>query len=94
MIIGMSACLAGAVCGDHCSPISDTTIMSSAGSQSNHVNHVSAQLPYAITVALISFVVYVIAAFVQNAYILLPIGIILTIGTLFVIKAVTKDKQA
>ncbi len=94
MIIGMSACLAGAVCGDHCSPISDTTIMSSAGSQSNHVNHVSTQLPYAITVALISFVVYVIAAFVQNAYILLPIGIILTIGTLFVIKAVTKDKQA
>ena len=93
MIIGMSACLAGAVCGDHCSPISDTTIMSSAGSQSNHVNHVSTQLPYAITVAAISFVVYVIAAFVQNAYILLPIGIILTVGTLFVIKAMTK-KQA
>ena len=94
MIIGMSACLAGAVCGDHCSPISDTTIMSSAGSQSNHVNHVSTQLPYAITVALISFVVYVIAAFVQNAWILLPIGIILTLGTLFVIKAITKNKQA
>ena len=94
MIIGMSACLAGAVCGDHCSPISDTTIMSSAGSQSNHVNHVSTQLPYAITVALISFVVYVLAAFIQNAWILLPVGIILTIGTLFVIKAVTKNKQA
>ena len=94
MIIGMSACLAGAVCGDHCSPISDTTIMSSAGSQSNHVNHVSTQLPYAITVALISFVVYVLAAFIQSAYILLPIGIVLTIATLFVIKAVTKDKQA
>ena len=90
MIIGMSACLAGAVCGDHCSPISDTTIMSSAGSQSNHVNHVSTQLPYAITVAAISFVVYVVAAFVQNAYILLPLGIVLTIGTLFVIKAITK----
>ncbi len=90
MIIGMSACLAGAVCGDHCSPISDTTIMSSAGSQSNHVNHVSTQLPYAITVAIISFVVYVIAAFVQNAFILLPIGIVLTVGTLFVIKAFTK----
>ena len=86
----MSACLAGAVCGDHCSPISDTTIMSSAGSQSNHVNHVSTQLPYAITVAAISFVVYVVAAFVQNAYILLPLGIVLTIGTLFVIKAITK----
>ena len=94
MIIGMSACLAGAVCGDHCSPISDTTIMSSAGSQSNHVNHVSTQLPYAITVALISFVVYVLAAFIQNAYILLPIGILLTIGTLFAIKAITKNKQA
>ena len=94
MIIGMSACLAGAVCGDHCSPISDTTIMSSAGSQSNHVNHVSTQLPYAITVALISFVVYVLAAFIQNAYILLPIGIVLTIGTLFAIKAITKNKQA
>ena len=94
MIIGMSACLAGAVCGDHCSPISDTTIMSSAGSQSNHVNHVSTQLPYAITVALISFVVYVLAAFIQNAWILLPVGIVLTIGTLFVIKAVVKNKQA
>ena len=92
MIIGMSACLAGAVCGDHCSPISDTTIMSSAGSQSNHVNHVSTQLPYAITVAAISFVVYLIASIpvMQKSYILLPIGIVLTIGTLFVIKAITK----
>ena len=93
MIIGMSACLAGAVCGDHCSPISDTTIMSSAGSQSNHVNHVSTQLPYAITVALISFVLYLLAAFIQNAFILLPVGIIITVATLFVIKAITK-KQA
>ncbi len=92
LIIGVSACLAGAVCGDHCSPISDTTIMSSAGSQSNHINHVSTQLPYAITVAAISFVVYLIAAFVQSAYILLPIGIVLTIGTLFVIKAITNKK--
>jgi len=94
LIIGMSACLAGAVCGDHCSPISDTTIMSSAGSQSNHINHVSTQLPYAITVALISFVMYLLAAFIQSAYILLPIGIVLTIATLFVIKAVTKGKEA
>ena len=93
LIIGMSACLAGAVCGDHCSPISDTTIMSSAGSRSNHVNHVSTQLPYAITVALISFVTYVLAAFVQNAYILLPTGIVLTVGTLFVIKAITKKAE-
>ncbi|MDO4618381.1 MAG: Na+/H+ antiporter NhaC family protein [Clostridia bacterium] len=93
MYIGMSACLAGSVCGDHCSPISDTTIMSSAGSQSNHINHVSTQLPYALTVAALSFVTYVLAAFIQDAYILLPIGIVLTIGTLFVIKAVTKSKN-
>ena len=93
MIVGMSACLAGAVCGDHCSPISDTTIMSSAGAQCNHINHVSTQIPYAVTVAAISFVTYVIAGFVPNWYITLPIGIILTIGTLFVIKAVSK-KQA
>ncbi len=92
MIIGMSACLAGAVCGDHCSPISDTTIMSSAGAQSNHLNHVSTQLPYAITVAAISFVMYVLTAFIQNVYVLLPIGIALTIATLFVMKAVTKKK--
>ncbi|MBQ7044903.1 MAG: Na+/H+ antiporter NhaC family protein [Clostridia bacterium] len=92
LIIGVSACLAGAVCGDHCSPISDTTIMSSAGSQSNHVNHVSTQLPYAITVAITSFVVYVLAAFVQSAYILLPVAIALMLGVLFAIKAITKNK--
>ena len=91
MIIGMSACLAGAICGDHCSPISDTTIMSSAGACSDHLNHVSTQLPYAITVAAISFVMYVLAAFVQSAFILLPIGIALTILVLFVIKKVTKN---
>ena len=92
LYIGMSACLAGAVCGDHCSPISDTTIMASAGSQSNHLNHVSTQLPYAMTVAGVSFVTYVIAGFVQKAYIALPIGILLMIGTLFVIKAASKKK--
>ncbi len=92
MIIGMSACLAGAVCGDHCSPISDTTIMSSAGAQCNHLNHVSTQLPYAITVAAISFVMYLLAAFIQSAYILLPIGVVLTIAVLFVIKSATKAK--
>jgi len=91
MIIGMSACLAGAVCGDHCSPISDTTIMSSAGACSDHLNHVSTQLPYAITVAAISFVMYLLAAFIPNAYILLPVGAILTVATLFVIKKVTKN---
>ena len=94
LIIGMSACLAGAVCGDHCSPISDTTIMSSAGAQCNHLNHVSTQLPYAITVAVISFVLYILAAFIQNAFILLPLGIVLTVATLFVIKAATKKKNA
>ena len=91
--IGISACLAGAVCGDHCSPISDTTIMASAGAQCNHVDHVSTQLPYAITVAVISFVMFVMAGFVQNAWICLPVGIALTVGTLLVIKAVTR-KQA
>ena len=92
MIISISACMAGAVCGDHCSPISDTTIMASAGSQSNHINHVSTQLPYALTVAGVSFVTYIIAGFVQKAYIALPIGIILMLGTLFVIKAASKKK--
>lgn len=94
LIIGISACLAGAVCGDHCSPISDTTIMSSAGAQSNHINHVSTQLPYSITVAAIAFVGYVMAAFIQNVFILLPIEIVITVGTLFVIKYITRDKQA
>ena len=94
LIIGMSACLAGAVCGDHCSPISDTTIMSSAGGQCNHINHVSTQMPYAITVAAISFVMFVISGLVQNIWICLPLGIALTIGTLFAIKAITKNKKA
>lgn len=92
LVIGVSACLAGAVCGDHCSPISDTTIMSSAGSASNHINHVSTQLPYAITVALISFVTYIVAAFVPNAFVLLPVGIVLTVLTLVVIKKITLKK--
>ncbi len=92
-VMSMSACLAGAVCGDHCSPISDTTIMSSAGAQCNHINHVSTQLPYAITVAAISFVCYIIAAFVMNVYISLAIAIVLTIATLFVIKMMTKEKS-
>lgn len=92
MIMSISACMAGAVCGDHCSPISDTTIMASAGAQCNHVNHVSTQLPYAITVAAVSFVTYAITGFVQNVFVCLPIGIVLMVGTLFVIRAVTKQK--
>ncbi len=85
-IVCMSACLAGAVCGDHCSPISDTTIMSSAGAQCDHINHVSTQLPYSLTVAAVSFVCYIVSGFVPNWYITLPIGIVLTVSTLFVIK--------
>ncbi len=91
-VMGMSACLAGAVCGDHCSPISDTTIMSSAGARCDHINHVSTQLPYALTVAGISFVSYIIAGFVQNAWICLAISTIVLIATLFVIKALTNKK--
>ena len=91
-IIGMSACLAGSVCGDHCSPISDTTIMSSAGAQCDHLNHVSTQLPYAITVAAISFVNFLIAPFIGNAWICLPIGAVMTVAVLFVIKFATKNK--
>ncbi len=94
LIISMSACLAGAVCGDHCSPISDTTIMSSAGAQCDHLNHVSTQMPYAITVAAISFVMFIIAGFVQNALICLPIGVVLTVATLLVIKTLTNKKKA
>jgi Na+/H+ antiporter NhaC len=90
----MSACLAGAVCGDHCSPISDTTIMSSAGAQCDHINHVSTQIPYALTVAGISFVSYIFAGFVQNAWISLAFAAVLTVGVLFVIKAITNKKTA
>ena len=95
LIISMSACLAGAVCGDHCSPISDTTIMASAGAQCNHVNHVSTQLPYAMTVAGVSTVSYILAGFIRNWLIVLPIAIVLMIATLMVIKAVvTRKPQA
>ena len=92
MIVAISACMAGAVCGDHCSPISDTTIMASAGGQCDHLNHVSTQLPYALTVAGVSFVTYIIAGFVPQWYIALPIGAVLMVGTLFAIKAISKKK--
>ena len=91
-IVSISACMAGAVCGDHCSPISDTTIMASAGALCDHINPVSTQLPYALTVAGVSAVSYIIAGFIPNWYIALPIALVLTIGTLFVIKAITKKK--
>ena len=86
MIISMSACMAGAVCGDHCSPISDTTIMASAGAQCDHVTHVSTQLPYAIVAAAVSFVTYIVAGFVKTAWIAIPVGIVLMLIVLFVIK--------
>ena len=92
LYIGMSACLAGAVCGDHCSPISDTTIMASAGAQCVHVNHVSTQLPYAISVAVISFICYIVAGFVHNVFICLGLGVVLTIGFLLFVKRFYKNK--
>lgn len=88
MIISMSACMAGAVCGDHCSPISDTTIMASAGAQCNHVNHVTTQIPYAVTVAAVSFVTYIVAGFTKSAFISLPVGIVLMVGTLLVLRKI------
>ena len=93
MIISISACLAGAVCGDHCSPISDTTIMASAGANCNHINHVSTQLPYALTVAGVSFVSFILAGLIRQWFIVLPIAIVFMVGTLVVIKKITADKK-
>ena len=92
LIIGISACWAGAVYGDHVSPISDTTIMSSAGAQVNHLEHVSTQLPYASTVAIVSFVTYIFAGFVQNAVISLVFGAVLIVAALFVIRNLEAKK--
>lgn len=92
MVISVSACLAGAVCGDHCSPISDTTIMASAGADCNHIAHVSTQLPYALTVAGVSFVGFVLAGFVQNAWIVLPVSLVLMLATLLGIRAMQNKK--
>ena len=93
LMIGISACLAGAVCGDHCSPISDTTIMASAGANVNHIAHVTTQLPYALTVAAISFVLYIVAGFVRNAVICLVLGAVITVATLFVIRKFALKKE-
>ncbi len=92
LTIGISACLAGAVCGDHCSPISDTTIMASAGAQCDHVTHVSTQLPYAVTVAAVSFVTFILAGFVQNAVICLIVGAVLTVGTLLALRSMNSKR--
>ena len=94
LYIGISACCAGAVCGDHCSPISDTTIMASAGAQCDHVTHVSTQLPYAITVAAVSFVSFVVAGFVQNAVICIAVGTVLMVAVLFALRSIENRKEA
>lgn len=86
LVIGVAACLAGAVCGDHCSPISDTTIMASAGANVMHLSHVSTQLPYVATVACLSLIMFGVAGFVQNAAIMIPISIVLTIVLAFILK--------
>lgn len=88
MIMSISACMAGAVCGDHCSPISDTTIMASAGAQCEHVNHVTTQLPYAVLAAVVSFVTYIVAGFVKSAWIALPVGIVLMVAVMFALRSI------
>ena len=93
MIIGISACMAGAVCGDHCSPISDTTIMASTGAQCDHVNHVSTQLPYAFTVAGVCAVGYLLAGFVQNVFVVLGVSLLLMIGVLWCIRMLNRRKK-
>lgn len=94
MVISISACMAGAVCGDHCSPISDTTIMASAGAQCKHVNHVSTQLPYAVLVAAVSFITYIVAGFTQNVFLPLFIGILLLLVTLMIVRKITASQSA
>ena len=93
MIISISACMAGAVCGDHCSPISDPTIMSSAGAECEHINHVTTQLPYALTVAAVSFVTYIVAGLTKSPWISLPVGMALMILVLLIIKMVGNKKE-
>jgi len=93
-VISLAAACAGGVCGDHCSPISDTTIMASAGAHCYHLNHVFTQIPYAVTVVGVSLVSFIIAGFVQNAIVCLLISIVLLLATLFVIRFITKKKNA
>ena len=93
VIICISACLAGAVCGDHCSPISDTTIMASTGAQCDHVNHVSTQMPYVFTVAGVCAVGYIISGFVQNVFVVLGASIVMMIAVLFAIKVIANSKK-
>ena len=93
LIIGISSCLAGAVCGDHISPISDTTVMASAGANVNHIQHVSTQIPYALTVAAVSFVCFIIAGFVQNSFVCLGVGVVLIIGVLIVLRRTKTGRE-
>lgn len=93
VIVCISACLAGAVCGDHCSPISDTTIMASTGAQCDHVNHVSTQLPYALTVAAVCAVGYIIAGFVQNVFVVLGSSVALMLAVVFLIKLINRRRN-
>ena len=92
--VGLAAACAGGVCGDHCSPISDTTIMASAGAHCFHLNHVSTQLPYAVTVVVVSFVSFILAGLLQNVVVNLVIAIALMVGTLLVIKLIATKKHA
>ena len=94
LLVSIAACLSGSVCGDHCSPISDTTIMSSAGAGCNHVEHVSTQLPYALLVAFVSFVSYAIAAFVRDWVFMLPISIALMLATLILMMVLSRKSSA
>jgi Na+/H+ antiporter NhaC len=93
LVISISACLAGAVFGDHCSPISDTTIMSSTGAMCNHINHVSTQLPYALTVAAVSFVGYILAGLVKSVWIVLPVSLAVLLAVLYIVKVVNGKKS-
>ena len=93
MVISISACMAGAVCGDHCSPISDTTIMASAGAQCDHVNHVSTQLPYALLVAAISSITYIIAGFIQNVWVPMVCGLAIVFVTIYILKLLNRSKK-
>ena len=99
MVISIASCLAGAVCGDHCSPISDTTIMASAGGHCEHVNHVATQLPYALTVAVVCLLGYFLIGILQAvglagiSWLALPVCIVVLIGVLFVIRSRTGREE-
>ena len=92
LIIGISACCAGAVMGDHCSPISDTSIMASAGAQCNHLDHVATQLPYVLTVACVCVVGFIVAGFVQNVYITWAVSLALMLGVLFALRSIERKR--